>query len=128
MARKKTAILTDGEVRIMEVIWNRPEASVREVMEQLTGNESVAYSTVQTMLGILEEKGYVSHRKEGRAFIYAPVVSRGEARSHAVRYLVRRFFDDSPTALAQNLLAEEDVDLLELERLQKSIEDPEDPE
>jgi predicted transcriptional regulator len=121
MARKKSPTLTDGELRIMDVLWSAEEASVREVTDVLRRREPVAYNTVQTILGILRDKGYVEHRKEGRAFIYRPLVGRGEARSRALKHLVTRFFDNSPTALAQSLLEEGDVDLLELRRMRDTL-------
>ena len=123
MARKRTPTLTDGELKIMEVLWERGEASVREVTGALsTRKQPVAYSTVLTMLRILHDKKQARYRKEGRAFIYSAVVDRNQARAKALIHLLTRFFDNSPTALAQNLLQEEDVDMLELRRLQDKLE------
>lgn len=125
MARKRTATLTEGELRMMEVIWALGEASVREVTDQLQDKEPVAYNTVQTMLRILEQKGYLLHRKEGRSFIYQPLVARQQARSAALRHLLQRFFDDSPQALMVNLLESESLDMAELEQLKALIEQSE---
>ena len=121
MARKQSPTLTEGELRIMAVLWERKEASVREVTDALSGQQPVAYNTALTMLRILNEKGYAAYRKEGRAFVYYPLVSRHEARSDALRHLIAKFFNGSPEALAQNLVDETDIDLGELERLQASI-------
>jgi predicted transcriptional regulator len=104
------------------VLWDREEASVREVTEALSEQQPVAYSTALTMLRILHDKGYAAYRKEGRAFVYYPLVSRREARSHALRHLIAIFFNGSPEALAQNLVDETDIDLAELERLQANLE------
>ena len=101
MPRKTTPTLTDGELRVMEVLWPRGEASVRAVTEQLSKKQTVAYSTALTMLRILHKKGYVTYRKEGRAFIYRTLVNRREARKDALRHLMHRFFGNSPTALAR---------------------------
>ena len=122
MARSKTPTLTDGELRIMEVLWDRGEATVKDVQQALARDHGVAYSTVQTMLRILDEKRYVHYRKEGRAFVYSPLVGREQARATALRHLIRRFFGDSPQALAQALVADEDVDLLELQKLREEVE------
>ncbi|MEM7283086.1 MAG: BlaI/MecI/CopY family transcriptional regulator [Pseudomonadota bacterium] len=122
MARKKSSTLTEGELRIMDALWRLKEGSVREVTSHLETSEPLAYNTVLTMLGILEEKGYVSHHKEGRAFVYKPTVTRNNARTHALKHLVQKFFDGSPEALVQNLLSQEDIDPEEVKRLRDAIE------
>jgi BlaI family transcriptional regulator, penicillinase repressor len=70
----------------------------------------LAYNTVLTTLRILEQKGYVAHSKEGRAFIYKPLLDQRDARRQAVRHLLGRFFDNSPQLLLLNVLSEADVD------------------
>lgn len=117
MARPRSSTLTEGEQRIMEVLWRIGEGSVQDVTTALAGAEPVAYTTALTMLRILHEKKYVDYRKEGKAHVYVPLVTRDAARSSALKQLLRRFFDDSPEALAQHLMREEDIDLQELERL-----------
>ena len=121
MARKKSNTLTEGELRIMEALWTLKEASVRDVTSHLEASDGLAYNTVLTMLGILEDKGYVSHRKEGRAFVYQPTLSRNNARSRALKHLVQKFFDGSPEALVQNLLSQEDIDPAEVKRLRALV-------
>ncbi len=125
MARKKTATLTEGELRMMEVVWELEQASVREVTEYLQEKESIAYNTVQTMLRILEEKGYLKHKKQGRSFIYHAIVGRNQARTAALQYFMSRFFDDSPQALVANLLNSDKLDMAELEQLKTLIEQSE---
>ena len=120
MARRQSPTLTEAELPIMEVLWNKGTASVNEVVEGLA-NAAVAYNTVLTTLRILERKGYVRHTKEGRAFVYHPVVERGEASRKAVRNLVKRFFHDSPEMLILNVLEDEQLDAQELERLKRLI-------
>lgn len=122
MARKRSATLTEGELKVMEVLWELQVASVREVTDALSGQQPVAYSTALTMLRILKEKAYVDYRQEGRAFFYYPLVSRRQARSDALRHLIAKFFNGSPEALAQNLVDDTEIDLAELERLQAQIE------
>jgi predicted transcriptional regulator len=82
----------------------------------------VTYSTVQTMLRILETKGYVTHDKVARAFIYKPVVDQGQARRRALRHLVRRLFEGSPSLLVLNVLEDEELDASEREQLKRLIE------
>jgi predicted transcriptional regulator len=120
MARKQSATLTEAELPIMEVLWTKGSAIVTDVVEALTGSV-VAYNTVLTTLRILERKGYVRHTKEGRAFVYHPVVERGEASRKAVRNLMKRFFNDSPELLILNVLEDEQMDDGEVQRLRRLI-------
>jgi predicted transcriptional regulator len=105
----------------MDVLWQRRSATVGDVAEALAKDKAVAYNTVLTLMRILERKGYVRHTKDGRAFLYQPVVERGEASRTAVRHLLSRFFNDSPELLMLNLLREERIDERELERLKGLI-------
>lgn len=118
MARKKSVNLTDAELRLMEVVWQRGASTVADVAESVP---QLAYSTVLTTLRILEEKGYLTHTKEGRAFVYAPVVDRAEASRSAVRHLVNRFFGNRADLLVLNMIEDEAITTDELDRLKKLI-------
>jgi len=120
MARKQSPTLTEAELPIMDILWQKGSAVVTDVVVGLA-NSAVAYNTVLTTLRILERKGYVRHTKEGRAFVYHPVVERGEASRKAVRNLVKRFFQDSPELLILNVLEDEQLAESELERLKRLI-------
>jgi len=120
MARKQSSTLTEAELPIMDVLWQKGSAVVTDVVAGLA-NSAVAYNTVLTTLRILERKGYVRHTKEGRAFVYHPVVERGEASRKAVRNLVKRFFQDSPELLILNVLEDEQLAESELDRLKRLI-------
>ncbi|MDN5923845.1 MAG: BlaI/MecI/CopY family transcriptional regulator [Xanthomonadales bacterium] len=122
MARPTSPMPTDAERAILEVLWDKREASVREVTEALAQTKPVAYNTVLTMLKILDRKGFVHHRAVGRAFIYQASVSRSEVRNRALRRLLAQFFNGSPDALAQHLIAAHDWDSDELERLQQQVD------
>ena len=123
MARKKSKSLTDAELRLMEVLWEKGPATVSGVVESLPRNVPLAYSTVLTTLRILENKGHVRHTKDGRAFIYHPVIGRDQAREGAVTHLLRRFFEGSPELLMLNLIEGKKIDAKELARLRKRIEE-----
>lgn len=120
MARRQSATLTEAELPIMDILWQKGSAVVTDVVAGLS-NSAVAYNTVLTTLRILERKGYVRHTKEGRAFVYHPVVERGEASRKAVRNLMKRFFQDSPELLILNVLEDEQLDEKELDRLKKLV-------
>jgi predicted transcriptional regulator len=121
--RAKSPSLTDAELRLMEVVWKKGVATVADVVEDVTGDPPLAYSTVLTTLRILENKGYLIHSKQGRAFVYKPVVQREAARDNAIRHLLRRFFDGSPELLLLNLLDSKGVGAKELARLRKRIKE-----
>jgi predicted transcriptional regulator len=123
VARKKSLNLTEGELRLMDVIWEKGAATVAEVADALPKELGLAYNTVLTTMRILEEKGYLTHTKseEGRAFRYSAVVGRDEAGRNALRYLVSRFFRNSPELLVLNLLEDEDLSAKELRRIRELI-------
>lgn len=122
MARKKSSTLTDAELRIMEIIWDRGPSTVQDVVDSLPADSPLAYSTVLTMLRILEQKSYLTHQKDGRAHVYHPEVEKGEAQSGALKHLISRFFDDSPELLVLNLMENTALDATDLERLKAIID------
>ena len=125
MARKKSPNLTEGELRLMKVLWKKGAATVGDVAASLTDDPPLAYSTVLTTLRILEGKGYLRHNKKGRAFVYEPVIAQEEASRSALGYLVNRFFEGSRELLVVNLLKEETISRAELRRIKKMIAESE---
>lgn len=124
MARRKSPTLTEVELELMDVLWEKGAATVSEIVDSLP-DARLAYSSVLTMMRILEQKGYVAHEKEGRAFIYRPVVDRQQAQKSVLGYLLKRFFNNSPELLVVNLLEHEDVTPAEVKRMKRMIEDAE---
>jgi predicted transcriptional regulator len=122
MARTPSPALTDAEARVMTVLWRIKQATVADVVSALGRKRRVSYSTVQTILRILETKGYVAHEKNARAFVYRPIVDARQARRRALRHLVGRLFDNSPSLLVLNVLEDEDLDPEELQRLKDLID------
>jgi predicted transcriptional regulator len=122
MARQPAAALTDGETRVMAVLWRLQTATVSDVVASLREQYSLTYSTVQTMLRILEHKGYVAHDKVARAFVFRPLVDQRQAQQRALRHLIGRLFNGSPSSLVSNVLDDEAIDPGELQRLKKLIE------
>ena len=122
MARKQSPALTDVESEVMSVLWRLRKASVGEVLQALNRSRAVTYSTVQTILRILETKRYVTHDKVARAFVYEPVVDERQARRRALRHLVKRLFEGSPSLLVLNVLEDEELDPAERDHLRKLIE------
>ena len=106
----------------MRVLWEKGEASVRDVTDALGDSYPVAYNTVLTLLRILTDKDYVAPRQDGRAFIYRPIVSRAEARTRALRKVVSTFFEGSPNELAQHLIRSETLSANELQALKDELD------
>ena len=123
MPRPKSPTMTDGELRLMRVLWDKGQATVGEVVDALKARPKPAYNTVLTLLRIMEKKGYVSHRKDGRAFIFLPQVDRADASRSALQTLVNRFFDGSPRLLMLNLLEDERLSPEALRQLKERIEE-----
>jgi len=115
MPRKRSLVLTDHELRLMEVLWTKGRATVAEVTAALPP-PALAYNTVLSTMGTLERKGYVAHEETGRAYTYRALVERMAAAKSAVDHVLARFFQNSPNALAVTLL--DDVPLGEAERKQ----------
>jgi predicted transcriptional regulator len=125
MGRKKSPNLTEAELRLMDVLWRKGRATVADIAEELPKQLGLAYNTVLTTMRILEVKGYTRHEKpkQGRAFIYRPVVSREQASRSAVRHLLGRFFGNSAEALVLNLLEAEDLNEQERERIRALLKE-----
>ncbi|MGQ0734007.1 MAG: BlaI/MecI/CopY family transcriptional regulator [Acidobacteriota bacterium] len=123
MARPRSHALTDAEARVMTILWQQGEATVSDVVAALKKKHPVTYSTAQTMLRILECKAYVTHDKVSRAFVYRPVVDAKQARRRALKHLVARLFEGSPSLLVLNVLDDDTMDPAEVQRLKKLIED-----
>lgn len=122
MARNRSATLTEAELRIMNVLWERRSATVHEVLESMPPKPALAYNSVLTIVRILEKKGYVKHAKDGRAYVYMPLVDRESATRSEVRRLVSRFFANSPELLVLNILEDESIDAEEIARLRQLLE------
>ena len=109
---------TERELEILQILWERGEASVREVYETLRDELPIVQNTVQAFLRTMEEKGLVTHRIEGRSFIYKPQVQQERTRKRLVEQLMRRAFDGAVDQLVQSALAIRKPSAEELEKLE----------
>jgi predicted transcriptional regulator len=105
----------------MRVLWEKGEATVGEVVSALTDRPKPAYNTVLTLLRILEKKGYVKHRKDGRAFIFMALIGRSDASRSALKTLLNRFFEGSPRLLILNLLEDDQLSPEALRQLKQGL-------
>lgn len=122
MPPTKSATLTEAELRLMDVLWQKAPATVQQVLEALPKKQPLAYNSVLTTMRILEKKGYVKHVKDGRAHVYRPLVERQEATRSEIRHLVHRFFKNSHEQLVLNILEDQGIEADELQRLRGLLE------
>jgi predicted transcriptional regulator len=121
MPPKKSITLTEAELRLMKILWQRGESAVNDLVAAIPDREALAYNSVLTTIRILEQKGYVEHRQEGRAFIYSACVGENEASRTEIRHIMQRFFGDSRERLLLSLLRDDEVSPEELQRLKDAI-------
>lgn len=105
----------------MKVLWGRGESTVAEMVAATSAESELAYTSVLTTIRILETKGYVRHRQEGRAFLYSSSVGETEAGRSEVRHVLQRFFGNSRERLLLSLLEDEEIRPEELKRLKEAI-------
>jgi predicted transcriptional regulator len=122
MPPKKSITLTEAELRLMKILWQRGESVVSDLVAAMPEGETLAYNSVLTTVRILEQKGYVDHRQEGRAFVYRPCVAENEAGRSEVRHVLNRFFGNSRERLLLSLLGDDEVSPEELQRLKEAIQ------
>jgi BlaI family penicillinase repressor len=115
--------LTELQLAILHVLWERGEATSREVREALLPSRSLALTTVATLLSRLERKGVLDHRRQGRAHVFRPTVTRVEVRKNMVRELAENLFDGKPSQLVSHLLLSSQVDHDELRRMRQALDD-----
>jgi predicted transcriptional regulator len=112
----------------MNVLWNRGSGTVGDIADAVDAEPPLAYNSILTTLRILENKGFVRHTKQSRAFIYEPLINREEASGGAVRHLLARFFNNSPALLMANLLKDERIRKRDLEKLRQLLAEEKDRE
>jgi predicted transcriptional regulator len=119
--KPKRSVPTDQELEILKVIWQRGRASVREVYNDLLKQREIAYTTVLTMMGILERKGHLQKTRGERAYIYSPVESQDETQQRMVKEFVDRVFNGSAGPLLVHLVADSDISKAELAEVESMV-------
>jgi predicted transcriptional regulator len=121
MPPKPSITLTPAELRLMKVLWTRGESAVSDMVAATADDGPLAYTSVLTTIRILEQKGYVEHRQEGRAFLYSANVGEQEASRSEVRHVLHRFFGNSRERLLLSLIGDGEITPDELRRLREAI-------
>jgi predicted transcriptional regulator len=121
MPPKKSNTLTEAELRLMRILWARGDSAVGDLVAAMPEGAVLAYTSVLTTIRILEKKGYVRHRQEGRAFVYSPCMAEQEASRSEVSHMLQRFFGNSRERLLLSMLGDDGVTPEELQRLKDAI-------
>lgn len=122
MPPRPSTTLTEAELRIMQVLWEKGPGTVQQVLDWMPPKPPLAYNSVLTTIRVLEKKGYVEHIKDGRAYVYQPLLARKDAQRSEIRRLVGRFFANSHEQLVLNILEERGLDTAELKRLREVLD------
>ena len=125
MSGKKRLILTKLELLLMKIIWEKGKVTVHEVQQALPPENPLAYTTILTMLRILESKGFLKHDVQGRTYVYRPLAQQDEVSQGMLKDLLDRLFDGSKAALLNTLLEAEKVSQEELQELKRLIDEKE---
>jgi len=121
MPPKRSITLTQAELRLMRVLWDRGESTVADMVSATADEGPLAYTSVLTTIRVLENKGYVAHRQNGRAFLYTSSIGEQEASRSEVRHVLQRFFGNSRERLLLSLLGDQEISPEELKRLKEAI-------
>jgi len=121
--RKPSPTLTPQELEIMKAVWARGDATVRDVYEALLERRQIAYTTVMTMMNVLEKKGHLRKKEEGRSFVYRPTRPQRQVVGSMVREFVERVFAGDAAPLLAHLVENEKLTSEELDALARRIEE-----
>jgi len=121
--RAKSRTLTEQELEIMKVVWELQTATVRDVYEALLRRRKIAYTTVMTMMNILEEKGYLKKRAEDKAHVYRPAQPKAKVIRAMVQEFVERVFNGSAEPLLVHLVKDRHLSPEELEKIARAIKE-----
>src|SRR5690606_16076189 len=114
--------LTKAEEQVMQIIWKKERCLVREIIEEL-GDPDLPHSTVSSVVRILEKKGFVGHKAYGKTHEYFPLVPKEKYTKKGLKQWISDYFEGSPQQLVSFLVKEKQIDLKELDRLTRMLED-----
>ena len=118
----KNKILTDVELEMMTILWKIEPCSVNQIIEQLPKSRDLAYTSVATIIRILEQKGFLTSTKESKYHIYSAVISKEEYEQNSLSHLIENVFDGSPSLLVKRLLNKKNISQKDLQDIQKILD------
>jgi len=117
-----TKLLTEVELELMQHLWKMGEGTVSDVQKALPKDRALAYTSISTILRILEQKDILTTRKEGRGHVYIPKVPKSEYETHSLKHMIDKVFEGTPVGLVKQLLGNIELDPKELKEIKKLIE------
>jgi len=123
MEEAGNTLLTDAELELMLILWKLEEGSVHEVLAIASGRRKIAYTTVSTIIRILEKKGFVSSRKQGKAHIYSPLLTKKEYQGRTLGNVVETLFDNTPVSLFARMIDDKRLSAEEIAEIKKLLEE-----
>ena len=121
MGRPKTESLTDHELTIIKILWDESPLCIAEILQRFPRKPKPAYTSLLTVVGAMEKKGYVAHVQGGKAYLYSPSIKKKEYEHSQIEKLVEKFFDGDSLSLAVNLIKRERLNAREIERLKRML-------
>ncbi len=122
MEETSRVLLTDAELELMLILWRLQEASVHDVRAALPEQKVMAYTTVSTIIRILEKKGFVSSRKVGKAHLYLPLISKKDYESRTLGHVMGKLFENTPAALVARLIGDHELSAQEISDLKQLLD------
>ena len=123
MARPKATGLTDNELMIIKVLWEKPGQTIADILVQLKRKPKPVYTTILSAIQIMEKKGYLKHKVEGKAYLYSPLLKKSEYEKNEVKNAAKRISDGGALGLAINLVKNEHLSPEEIDELKKILGD-----
>ena len=121
--KPKKPILTEQELEIMKIVWRTGSVTVRDVYEELLSRRKIAYTTVMTMMGVLEQKGHLKKSAEERAYVYTPAQPQREVVGNMVQEFVKRVFNGSAKPLLVHLIEDKKISPEEIDEISRLFKD-----
>ncbi|MGZ3690392.1 MAG: BlaI/MecI/CopY family transcriptional regulator [Pseudobdellovibrio sp.] len=122
MARPSQPGLTENELDVMKVLWKEAPLKVSEILEKLTRKTKPAYTSLLTLVQAMESKGYIAHEQDGKAYTYFPKLEQQSFTNNEIKRVAERLFNNSPFALAVNLVKDEHLSPEEIQQLRQMLE------
>jgi predicted transcriptional regulator len=121
MAKQAPTLLTDAELELMLILWQLGEGSVKEILAALPKSRKVAYTTASTIVRIMEKKGFVGSRKQGRGHVYFPEINKEEYESRTLGHVVDKVFNQTPASLVARLIEDKRLSEEELAEIRRML-------
>jgi len=125
MTKKKRSerLLTEVELEMMNVIWKSDQCTIRSVVDQLPKERRLAYTSVATMMKILEEKGFLTSENQEKTHVFSPVIGKEDYERRTLNHVAEKLFEGSPSSMVMKLIDDADLSREELKAIQKTLEE-----